>query len=90
MGQGRKAGGRSPGFIDTVLDLLTTFYETVVQPISPWQRKAPKLKREPALEVSVEATDAIPPSPAVDGSPAEGSESEGLTDSRAAEPKAQA
>jgi hypothetical protein len=89
MGQGRKAGGRSPGFIDTVLDLLTTFYETVVQPISPWQRKAPKLKREPALEVSVEATDAIPPSPAVDGSPAEGSESEGLTDSQAAEPKAQ-
>jgi hypothetical protein len=63
MGQGRKAGGRSPGFIDTVLDLLTIFYESVVQPISPWQRKAPKLKREPTLVVSVEETDPIPPSP---------------------------
>ena len=69
MGQGRKAGGRSPGFIDTVLDLVTSFYESVVQPISPWQRKAPKLKREGGVEVSVEATDAIPPSPAVEGPP---------------------
>lgn len=76
MGQGRKAGGRSPGFIDTVLDLLTSFYESVVQPISPWQRKAPKLKRETAVAVSVEATDAIPPSPAVEPAPSEVSDAD--------------
>lgn len=66
MGVGRKAGGRSPGFIDTVLGLLTSFYESVVQDISPWQPKAPKLKREPTVVVSVVETDAIPPSPATE------------------------
>lgn len=66
MGVGRKAGGRSPGFIDTVLGLLTSFYESVVQNISPWQPKAPKVKREPAVVVSVVETDAIPPSPATE------------------------
>lgn len=49
--------------IDTVLHLLTSFYESVVQDISPWQPKAPKLKRERAIVVFVEETDAIPPSP---------------------------
>ena len=73
MGQGRKAGGRSPGFIDSVLDLLTSFYESVVQPISPWQRKAPKIKREPAVVVSVQETDAIPPSPVIPVAAAEDS-----------------
>lgn len=71
MGVGRKAGGRSPGFIDTVLDLLTSFYESVVQEVSPWQPRAPKLKREPAASVSVEDTDAIPPSPEVSSTPTE-------------------
>lgn len=71
MGAGRKAGGKSPGFIDTVLDILTSFYESVVQVISPWQPKAPKLKREPAVVVSVEETDAIPPSPPMEPVPAD-------------------
>ena len=71
MGVGRKAGGKSPGFIDTVLGLLTNFYESVVQVISPWQPKAPKLKRDAAVEVSVEETDAIPPSPPMEPIPAD-------------------
>src|SRR5690606_1532029 len=46
MGMGRKRGGRNSGFIDTVLDLVTHFYGSVVQQITPWQRPAPKLTKE--------------------------------------------
>jgi hypothetical protein len=58
MGTARRGGGkRSSGFVNTVLDLITSFYEAVVQDISPWQPPAPKMKRvEPAAE-------AEPPSP---------------------------
>lgn len=62
MGMSRKTGARAPGFIDSVTNLLEGFYGSVVQPITPWYPKAPR--------ISAPAT-----SPAVDaeGDPAEGS-----------------
>ncbi len=51
MGMGRKTGTLSPGFIDTVLNLVERFYGDVVQQITPWQPPAPKLKQtKPAPE----------------------------------------
>jgi len=56
MGMARKGGGkRSAGFAQSVLDLITSFYEAVVQNISPWQPPAPKIKRvEPEPEIEPE------------------------------------
>lgn len=48
MGQGRKTGKRSPGFIDSVIGLIENFYGSVVQDVSPWAPKAPKLS-QPAM-----------------------------------------
>lgn len=45
MGVARKAGRTSPGFIDSVLGLITDFYGTVVQDLTPWTPKAPKITR---------------------------------------------
>jgi hypothetical protein len=45
MGTLRKSGGKRPGFIDSVLNLITSFYEGVVQDITPWQPSAPKIQR---------------------------------------------
>lgn len=45
MGAGRKAGGKSPGFIDSTIGMITDFYGTVIQDLSPWVPKAPKLTR---------------------------------------------
>lgn len=45
MGVARKTGRRSEGFIDSVLGLIADFYETVVQNITPWAPKAPKMTR---------------------------------------------
>jgi hypothetical protein len=45
MGTVRKSGGKRPGFIDSMLSLITSFYEGVVQDIDPWQPSAPKIKR---------------------------------------------
>jgi hypothetical protein len=71
MGLGRKAGTRSPGFIDSVLGLLTDFYASVVQNITAWQPKAPQLKRELIGEGAPTAShDAVPPSPAPKDVPA--------------------
>jgi hypothetical protein len=65
MGLGRKAGTRSPGFIDSFLGLLTDFYASVVQNIAAWQPKAPQLKREVTQEAAPTAEhDPVPPSPA--------------------------
>jgi hypothetical protein len=51
MGMGR-TGTRSPGFIESILDLVETFYGGVVQQITPWQPPAPKLKQsKPSPEV---------------------------------------
>jgi len=46
MGVGRKSGTRAPGFIDSVLTLIESFYGSVVQPITPWRPKAPKISTQ--------------------------------------------
>ena len=49
MGMPRKSGGKNPGFIDTVLGLIDSFYGQVVQNITPWTPPAPKIKRPTPL-----------------------------------------
>jgi hypothetical protein len=53
-GVARKAGGKSPGFVDSVIDLLDRFYGTVVQGITPWVPKAPQLRPRPEAPASPE------------------------------------
>ncbi len=48
MGQGRKAGGKSPGFIDSTLQAIADFYSTVLQDITEWHPKAPRIEERPA------------------------------------------
>lgn len=62
MGASRKAGRKSPGFIDSVIGLITDFYGTVVQDLTPWAPKAPKLTRSApsAAQGEVAASDAPP------------------------------
>lgn len=67
MGAARKAGGKNPGFIDSVLGAIDTFYGTVVQSITPWTPPAPKIKRPPQIETTV-STDR--PAPRDDEGPA--------------------
>jgi hypothetical protein len=43
MGLARKDGRKSAGFIDSILSLITDFYGTVIQDLSPWTPKAPKM-----------------------------------------------
>ena len=52
MGAGRKST-RKPGFIDSILDLIETFYGTVVQNISQWTPKAPKISAPATQAASV-------------------------------------
>jgi len=67
MGQSRKDGGRSPGFIHSVMAPLRTFYRDVLQQITAWSPPAPRsrgvaepteLKREP-IEDEEELDEAI-------------------------------
>lgn len=75
MGAGRKTGKKSPGFIDSVLNLIETFYASVVQMITPWTPKAPKISAPATTAASVddddddeESTDNAPPSSSVESS----------------------
>jgi hypothetical protein len=43
MGVARKTAQRSAGFIDTMLALVGEFYGTVIQNLTPWAPKAPKM-----------------------------------------------
>lgn len=56
MGAGRKSI-RKPGFIDSVLHLIGAFYGTVVQTITPWTPKAPKITAPPTTAASVDDDD---------------------------------
>jgi hypothetical protein len=71
MGTLRESGGKRPGFIDSVLALITSFYECVVQDINPWQPSAPKIKRsEPEPGDEEQSNSYLPatiPSPDSDG-----------------------
>lgn len=63
MGQARRTGRKSSGFIDSILSLVADFYGNVVQDLTPWTRSAPKITRSttaPEAEVDTEA--ARPPS----------------------------
>jgi hypothetical protein len=44
MGQNRKDGGRSPGFIQSVTGLVDTFYGDVLQQIVPWTAPPPQAR----------------------------------------------
>lgn len=51
MGVAGRGGKQGAGFIDSVLRLITDFYGTVVQDLTPWTPKAPKISRsEPSPE----------------------------------------
>jgi len=70
MGVNRRKGSRKPGFIDSVLSLIEDFYGSVVQSLTPWTRKAPKISRpkdtpEPPPDPSVSP---IPLTPSDGGS----------------------
>lgn len=72
MGAGRKSGKKSPGFIDSILDLIESFYGSVVQTVTPWTPKAPKISAPKATVATVEndKTDTEPsdnPPPVGDG-----------------------
>jgi hypothetical protein len=44
MGRNRRDGGRSPGFVQSVTDLLDGFYATVLQEIVPWTPRPPQAR----------------------------------------------
>lgn len=46
MGANRKNGGRSPGFIESVIDLVSKFYEQVAEQITPYEPEPPKIEVE--------------------------------------------
>lgn len=54
MGAGRKTGKKSPGFIDSILGLIDSFYESVVQTLTPWTPKAPQITAPKASPASVD------------------------------------
>jgi len=45
MGRARKAGGRKPGFVDSVTSVVEHLYADVVQHITPWTPSAPQVKQ---------------------------------------------
>jgi hypothetical protein len=53
MGASRKTTGRKPGFIDSILSLIDNFYGSVVQNVTPWVPKAPKITAPPSMPASV-------------------------------------
>ncbi|MEX0790020.1 MAG: stress response protein [Actinomycetota bacterium] len=46
-GPARQSGGKTLGFVDSVINLLDRFYGSVVQGITPWVPKAPRLPSKP-------------------------------------------
>jgi hypothetical protein len=44
MGQSRKDGGRSPGFIQSVTTLVNAFYGEVLQQVAPWSPPPPQAR----------------------------------------------
>ena len=51
MGRGRKSGKKTAGFIESILDAIGEFYENTLQPITPWQPRAPRrIAPEPARD----------------------------------------
>jgi hypothetical protein len=44
MGQNRKDGGRSPGFIESTANAINVFYGSVIQQIVPWAARPPQAR----------------------------------------------
>jgi len=44
MGQNRKDGGRSPGFIESTVNAINNFYADVVQQVVPWTARPPRTR----------------------------------------------
>jgi hypothetical protein len=63
MGANRKAGNRSAGFIDSILNLIESFYGTVVQNLTPWTPKAPKITQSTSGPASVDDDEPGTPNP---------------------------
>lgn len=62
MGVARKTGRSAQGFIDSVLALITDFYGTVIQDLTAWAPKAPKISRPtPAPEPDTLTREDEPP-----------------------------
>lgn len=63
MGQNRKDGGRSPGFIERTTEAIDTFYGSVVQQIVPWAARPPKARpatrRSDGITEPIEDTEAL-------------------------------
>ena len=57
MGANRKTGSRKPGFIDSVLSLIESFYGSVVQNVTPSTPKAPKITQSSTAPASVDDDD---------------------------------
>lgn len=55
MGVARKTSKSSAGFIESVLGLITDFYGTVVEDLSAWSPKAPKISRNRTAMNDVDA-----------------------------------
>lgn len=71
MGLNRTGGGKRAGFVESVLGLVNTFYEQVLQGITAWQPSAPKANKV-AIEVEPddeagEAMRQAPPPVLLDG-----------------------
>lgn len=60
MGTNRRSG-RSPGFVQSVLDAVAGFYENVLQNVTPFQRRAPKRKPHELQARPDEVTDQATP-----------------------------
>lgn len=58
MGLNRSNGGMRPGFVESVLALINTFYEQVVQHMTPWQPTAPRPRRSRRNPTTKLASDA--------------------------------
>lgn len=64
MGLNRSDGGKRAGFVESVLGLIDTFYEQVVQDLTPWQPPAPKSTKTPSVpERDEEAGEAMRQAP---------------------------
>jgi hypothetical protein len=89
MGVARKTGRKSAGFIDSVLDLITDFYGTVVEDLTPWTPKAPKITRPtPAPEPdTLTEPDEPPPSSIPNTAQAPGSDPLGNTSAPGRDPR---
>jgi len=66
MAQSRRRRGQRPGFVESVRDAIASFYGDVLQDLTAYQEKAPKLMPMATVEAdlpSVPLNESIPPPP---------------------------